>query len=279
MTTVPPEITGHYVTVDGTRLYYDECGRGPTLFCIHTAGACSLEWQHFLPEMAKRGYRAIAIDLPGHGKSYPRNWEPIRVMHEYAEFVWKFIKAVCSDERPIVCGCSIGGNMTTDIACHHSGDMRAAIALEGGPYTFGDQYAKYAADWENPAWCPGWRDIIERGSTMSMYAPTAHSQRELRWQHRYAAQEIGTGDLQCWVNHDVRDRLKDISCPFLAYKGEADYWVPDEMLDATVRGAPEGMAEKAIGPKMGHHPMVERPEVLAEQIAEFLQRRGVGAEQ
>jgi pimeloyl-ACP methyl ester carboxylesterase len=81
--------------VDGTRIYYEECGDGMPLFCVHTAGACSIEYYQFRPIMADQGFWAIAVDLPGHGKSYPVSWEPFRVMHDYAEFVWKIIEAVC----------------------------------------------------------------------------------------------------------------------------------------------------------------------------------------
>lgn len=267
------ELTGHYVNVEGTRIYYDECGAGPTMICIHTANACSIEYYRFLPEMAKRGIRAIALDLPGHGKSYPINWQPVRVMHEYAEFVWKFAKLVCPDDKPIIMGSSIGGHMTTDIACHHSEEMRAALACEGGPYADNEVYCKYCDMWEHPHAMPSWRDIIERAAESSMYDPTPEKITELRWQHRYCPQEIGTGDLQCWVNHGVMDLLKNVKCPIMAFKGEADYWVPEDMLDATVKGVPNGLAEKVIGPKMGHYPMFEQPAALAGICFDFLKRK------
>jgi pimeloyl-ACP methyl ester carboxylesterase len=225
--------------------------------------------------MARRGFRAIAIDLPGHGKSYPINWQPTRTMHDYAEFVWKFAEAVCPSDKPIICGSSIGGSMTVDIACHHSRDMRAALALEGGPYAAGEQWASYCKWLEHPHAMPGWRDVMERAACSSLYEPPPERVRELRWQHRFCGQEIATGDLQCWVNHDVRDKLENISCPILAFKGEADYWVPEEMLDSIVSGVPNGLAEKATGARMGHYPMFEEPEALADILVEFLKRRKV----
>ena len=113
------EVVGHYVSVEGTRMYYDECGQGIPLVCIHTAGACSLEWYDFLRIMAHNGFRAIAVDLPGHGKSYPVKWQPFRNMRDYAAFTWKIIQAICRGEKPVVTGSSLGGNMATDIACHY----------------------------------------------------------------------------------------------------------------------------------------------------------------
>jgi pimeloyl-ACP methyl ester carboxylesterase len=50
----------------------------------------------------------------------------------------------------------------------------------------------------------------------------------------------------CFGRHDVRNKLKDVRCPVLVFKGEADYFIPDEMLDEVVEGVPDGLAEKCI---------------------------------
>jgi pimeloyl-ACP methyl ester carboxylesterase len=269
------EIIGHYVSVDGTRIYYEECGEGVPLFCIHTAGACSIEYYEFLPIMAERGFRAIAVDLPGHGKSYPVNGEPFRVMHEYAEFVWQIINVVC-DDKPVVVGCSIGGNMVTDLACHHSEEMHAALALEGAAFTPTFPNVNL---YEHPHACPSWRDLMERAADASLYRPISEERRqEVRWMHRYAPQEIATGDLQCWVNHDVRDKLDQVSCPLLIFKGEADYYLPEQLLDDTVAGVRDGLAEKVVGKEMGHYPMFEQPGKLADICLDFLTRHEVPLE-
>lgn len=266
------EITGHYADVDGTRIYYEECGEGTPLFCIHTAGACSIEYYEFLPIMADNGFRAIAVDLPGHGKSYPVDWEPFREMHDYAEFVWRIIEEVC-EEDPVVAGCSIGGNMVTDMACHHSEEMRAALALEGTAYT---PTFPNVNVYEHPHACPGWRDIMERAAEQSMYRPVSEEKvTETRWMHRYAPQEIATGDLQCWVNHDVRDKLGDISCPFLNFKGEADFYVPEERMEEAMAGIDDDLGEMVIGDEMGHYPMFEDPKRLAAVCMDFLQDKGI----
>ncbi len=265
------ELTGHYAVVDNTRIYYEECGEGVPLFCIHTAGACSMEYMRFLPIMADNGFRAIAVDLPGHGKSLPVKWEPFRVMHEYAEFVWKVMLQICHGEKPVVLGCSIGGNMSLDLACHHSEDIRAAIVLEGAAYTptVGNLF-----EVEEPHAFPSWQKMTERGACASCFQPISPEvEAELIWYHRYAPQQIAAADLQCWINHDVRDKLGYIKCPVLILKGEADYFVPEKLVDATVAGIPEGLAVKVIGKQMGHYAVVERPEDVAGIVVNFLKSK------
>ena len=268
------EFIGRYLNVGKTRIYYEACGSGLPMFCIHTAGACSLEYRHFAPIMADNGLRAIAVDLPGHGKSDPVDWKPIRNMHEYGEFVWKVIEAVCQGEKPIVIGCSIGGDMTVELACHHSKDMRAGIALEGAAFTptVPPAIGEYASLHANPSW----HDQIDRGVEMSCYQP--HSKEmltALQWTHHYAHPMMGVADLQCWATHDVRDKLKDIKCPVLVVAGEADFFVPEIFVDETVAAIPGGLGEKLIAQKVGHYPMFEQPQYTADFVLSFLRRRNI----
>lgn len=60
---------GYVDTRDG-QVHYLEAGSGyPVVFLHMTADAAS-QWEQVLPEMATRGYRALALDIPGHGNSF-----------------------------------------------------------------------------------------------------------------------------------------------------------------------------------------------------------------
>ena len=50
------DITGHYLMIDGTRTYYEECGEGIPLVCIHSAGSCTLLYFDFLRDAAIKKY-------------------------------------------------------------------------------------------------------------------------------------------------------------------------------------------------------------------------------
>ncbi|MGC1503741.1 MAG: alpha/beta hydrolase [Sulfitobacter sp.] len=54
----------------GPRFAYREQGTGPAVVLIHGVGLQSAAWQPQMAELAK-GYRAIALDMPGHGGSDP----------------------------------------------------------------------------------------------------------------------------------------------------------------------------------------------------------------
>lgn len=270
------DVMGHYAVVQGTRVFYDQCGtEGPLIVCLHPAGTSSMQYFEFIQVMSRRGFRAVAIDLPGHGKSYPLGWEPTRSMRAYADFVREFVNVVFPDERPIICGGAIGGGIALEIAVDHPDLVLAALALDVVAAPEGEQFSQYCDWWENPHAMPGWRDLSERVAMSGVHGVTGERLKEFRWQHRYCAQEVSTADLLCWAHHDVRARLGNIACPVLVFKGEADYWVPEQALDWMVAKIPGGLAEKAIGPGMGHYAMFEEPEGLAAIIVDFLRRRGL----
>jgi pimeloyl-ACP methyl ester carboxylesterase len=263
------EITGHYVSIGGTRTFFDEVGSGTPIVCVHTAGADSREYRLLLPLLAKSGLRAIAVDLPGHSRSYPVAWQAARTIHEHAEFVHRFARAVC-DEPPIVMGCSIGGDIALDLVAHHSAELRAAVAMEGAAWTptFPDP-----AEMARPSWTPGWQDVMERAAISSLASRVPPEKvSELRWQHR-GSQLAASGDLSGWANHDVRGRLKGARCPVLLVVGVEDFWVPVEIVRATAEELPD--SEVAVLDGIGHYPMFEDPEQIAELTVRFLRKKKI----
>ena len=262
-------ITGHYVSVAGTRTFFDEIGSGTPIVCVHTAGSDSREYRYLLPLLAKSGLRAIAVDLPGHSRSYPVGWQAARTIHEHAEFVYRFSKAVC-DEPPIIMGCSIGGDITIDLVAHHSADLRAAVAMEGGAWT---PTFPNPEELSRPSWMPGWQDVMERAAISSLAERVPPEKvTELRWQHR-GSQIAATGDLMGWATHDVRGRLRDARCPVLLILGAEDFWVPVEVVKATADELPD--CEMRVLEEVGHYPMFEVPEDIADLTVRFLRKKKI----
>jgi pimeloyl-ACP methyl ester carboxylesterase len=263
------DITGHYVSVGGTRVFFDEIGSGTPIVCVHTAGSDSREYRYLLPLLARAGLRAIAVDLPGHSRSYPVGWRAARTIHEHAEFVHQFAKAVC-DEPPVVMGCSIGGDITIDLVAHHSAELRAAVPMEGAAWT---PTFPNPDEMSRPSWMPGWQDVMERAaiSSLARRVPAAKV-TELRWQHR-GSQLAAAGDLAGWATHDVRGRLRGARCPVLLIVGAEDFWVPVEIVRATAEELPDCTVEVLEG--VGHYPMFEEPERIAELTVGFLRRKKI----
>ena len=263
-------ITGHYVMVEGTRTYFEVCGEGIPVICIHTACADNREYRFTLPTLSKHGFQVFAPDLPGHGKSYPVNWEPISNLHTYAEFIWAFAQTL-NLEKPIILGCSIGADIAIDLAVHHSPELRACIALEGAAHTPTFPDTTLALE---PHSFLGWETVLEYGSTSSL-GPDCDDEKviELKWIHKSCAQKVGASDLIGWSTHNVLDKLDQITVPLLIARGTADFYVPEYLIDQTVERVPT--ATKVILDNLGHYPMYEDPERINAIIIDFLKTANV----
>ena len=127
-------ITGHYIEVDGIKTYYEEndaAGRYHVV-CIHIAGRESRQYHEMMEHLNGR-IHLIAIDMPAHGKSWPKEGcQPICSSTEYGDFAWKFIQTLHL-EHPVVMGCSLGGNIVYEMAQRHP--LAAIVSLQGADYT------------------------------------------------------------------------------------------------------------------------------------------------
>ncbi len=62
-------MTEHRVILGDVRLHVVEQGEGPMVVLIHGFPETSYAWRHQLPALAAAGYRAVAMDVRGYGRS------------------------------------------------------------------------------------------------------------------------------------------------------------------------------------------------------------------
>ena len=139
MTATIEPIVGKYLHLDilgdACRVYFEECGQGIPLLCLHTAGSDGRQFRHLLCDAdITAQFRVIAFDMPWHGKSYPpegfQHQDYELTTERYVETIRAFISAL-ELERPVVMGCSIGGRIVLQLAHAHGDEFRALIGLEG----------------------------------------------------------------------------------------------------------------------------------------------------
>ncbi len=88
----------------------------PAVLLIHGAGMDSTVWQLQTRYLAHRGLRAVAIDLPGHGRS---GGEPSTSIADMADWIARFI--VVADLGPVhVVGHSMGTFIALELASRHA---------------------------------------------------------------------------------------------------------------------------------------------------------------
>lgn len=114
----PMRIVGEqrHVDIDGYPLAFWEAGRGGrAIVFLHGNSACKEIFAAQMVAAAERGYRAIAIDLPGHGDSADsaspqKDYELTRT----GTLVLRLLMQL-GLERPLVVGWSLGGHLALEM--------------------------------------------------------------------------------------------------------------------------------------------------------------------
>lgn len=134
-TALPGERRGY---VDGPhgQVHYRSHGEGPPVLLVHQAPWASIQYRHILPRLAQAGFRAIAVDLPGHGMSDPPDHPSIEA---YAESMAALLRGL-GIGRAIVVGHRGGGLAAGRLAAEHP-DLLAGLIMDNAPLFSDDERA------------------------------------------------------------------------------------------------------------------------------------------
>jgi pimeloyl-ACP methyl ester carboxylesterase len=263
-----------YLTIDSVeyRVYFEEAGTGIPIVLQHTAGADGRQWRHFLEDREFQGdFRMIAYDLPFHGKSVPPEsikwWD--REYRLTKDFLMKFVVTFAHSldlKRPVYMGSSIGGNLATDLAIHHSGEFRALIGLEAAiltPDGYDDQ-------WYHPRISNDYKASVMYG-LMSPTSPEKY-RRETAWVYSQGAPPTFKGDLYYYsIDHDLTQTAEQVGraqVPVYLLTGEYDWASTPAMTEELVARAKGVKYQTMKG--LGHFPMSEDSARFRSYIAPVL---------
>ncbi len=111
------------VHVDGVQIHastggvtWPVDGENPIVLLVHGAGMDSTVWQLQTRYLAHRGFRAVAVDLPGHGRS---EGEPLSTVESMADWVSRFIAASGFSSVHVV-GHSMGTFIALELATRYA---------------------------------------------------------------------------------------------------------------------------------------------------------------
>lgn len=255
-----------YVNIRGRRIYYEEIGAGPDLIMIHGAAQDTLSWR-FNISFFSQFYHCVAVDLPGHGKSYLTGEIPINETELYAEFIVQFIKAL-NLNRPVLMGHSMAGGISFMVAASRPEMVRGIVCVDGAAYTLKQSvsYNDIILDMAelNPT---EWFETNFR----TLCGPGTDRERieEIAFDVRRCAPEVAISDLRAFTSFDLGSRLKQIKCPVILVAGEYDWSVRP----ASVRRTSEELdcpQEFIFLKNVGHFPHTEQPEVFNKEVYDRL---------
>ncbi len=115
--------------VPGGRIHVAEQGSGPLVLLVHGFPECWYSWRHQLPALAEAGFRAVAMDVRGYGRSSkPTAIGAYRMLDHVADVVG-VITALGADEA-IVVGHDWGSPIAANSALLRPDLVRAVGAAE-----------------------------------------------------------------------------------------------------------------------------------------------------
>ncbi|MFF1694697.1 alpha/beta fold hydrolase [Streptomyces sp. NPDC058257] len=130
-----PHPTQHHRLVDvpgGGRIHLVEQGTGPLVLLVHGFPESWYSWRHQLPVLAEAGYRAVAIDVRGYGRSSkPREVDAYRMLAHVADNVG-VVRALGAETATIV-GHDWGSGIAANSALLRP-DVFTAVGLLSVPY-------------------------------------------------------------------------------------------------------------------------------------------------
>ncbi|HLI38521.1 MAG TPA: alpha/beta hydrolase [Streptosporangiaceae bacterium] len=271
----PEPVTGHYrlltIGEKPTRVYYEEAGEGRDVILLHTAGADARQWYHVMndPRLLRRCHM-VAFDLPWHGRSMPPRgmWPGSYALttSTYATTVEALADALSLD-RPLVVGCSMGGQICLELAYRSPGRFAAVIACEASDHVTGRQVGWAKDPRVNQAlFVPEW--------VYGLMAPQspAEYRDEVWWEYSQGGFGTYHGDISFYSGEwDARLRVGDIDtgrCPVFMLTGEYDYSCTPEMSRHTAAKIPGARFQMMHG--VGHFPMAENPPVFIDYLLPVL---------
>ncbi|WP_029036858.1 alpha/beta fold hydrolase [Salinimicrobium xinjiangense] len=121
------EASGTYFQVDGLRTFALKYGRGETVLCIHGVPTSSFLYRKVLRSLEKKGYKGIAIDLPGLGLTErPENFD--YSFSNLADFVYNAAKVLKLKKFHLVVH-DIGGPIGFALAARHANRIMSLTIL------------------------------------------------------------------------------------------------------------------------------------------------------
>ena len=130
---------GHYITIDGTKIYYEIYGKGKPLVMLHGGVYGYIdEFAPFIPKLAEN-FQVICIATRGHGKS-EMGKDPF-TFQQRADDAYKVIRSITKDSV-VVIGFSDGGFSALKLAALYPEFVKKLIVMGVGDRPKGRQHEK-----------------------------------------------------------------------------------------------------------------------------------------
>ncbi len=257
-----------------------------TVLFIHGLGSYLKFWRYQLDTFAEQGYRVIAVDLPGYGKSDKPASFPY-TMEAMADAVHELAQKVGAD-KPILVGHSMGGQTSLSYALRYPEDVKALVLTSPAGF---EKFSPKEKAWFKRSFSTA---LVKGSSEYGIWGSVRQSnferwRPELNWliEERVRVAKSPEFDAYAYANvrtvnglaHNdfVRDSLGRITVPTLIIHGEDDRLIPNPFLhggearDIMAYGHEHIRGSKLVGlERCGHTVQMDCPQDYNPRVLAFL---------
>lgn len=249
-------------------------GSGPTVLMLHGIGGGHLVFAPQVEALASAGYRAVAWDMPGYGRSAPI--EPY-TFKGLAQQCVDLIDALQCPSVTLV-GHSMGGMVAQEVVARRP-DKVNRLVLAGTSAAFGKRTdGRVAGDWAQQFMAER-TAVLDAGGSMAdmaqrlvpqMTGPGALPEGLRLAEHAMAGVPAATyrRALEALTSFDRQSMLGHIRVPTLLIAGEFDRVAPPAVMKAMARGIAHSRYVELRG--IGHLMNLEAPEDFDALLLAFL---------
>lgn len=253
-----------YVTVPGARIFYrDTGGGGVPVILLHANTGSSRVWEHQIPAFVAAGYRVIAFDRRGWGRTEINSAEP--QPGTAADDLLGLLDQLHLD-RVHVIGTAAGGFVALDFVLSYPRRVRSLVIANSIGAVQDPEYLAMGQRIRPPEFAKLPPDFRELGPSYR----AGNAAGTARWVEleKISRPPGPPAPAQPLRNHVTFAMLETIHTPTLLLTGDADLYAPPPILPLFA-GRIQG-SETLIIPEAGHSAYWEQPEVFNRAVLKFL---------
>jgi pimeloyl-ACP methyl ester carboxylesterase len=259
----PAEAPSRYATLDGHRVHYRSLGSGPrTLVFVHGWTGSLAMWRLQAPVFARKGFRVLALDLPGHGGS-----DAPEVAYTMGLFA-RAVDAVLRDAgapRAVLVGHSMGTPVVREFYRQHPEKTEALVAVDGALRAlFTPEEAERIL---GPYRGPGYARQLEKFADYMVPEDQAALRDEMKRIMTKTPQRVALSAFENMAD-PANFREDPIEVPLLAVLARSSRW-PEDYEAFVRRLAPASEVRMMDG--VGHFLMLQKPDEFNALLAAFVE--------
>ncbi|MBN1664545.1 MAG: alpha/beta fold hydrolase [Deltaproteobacteria bacterium] len=261
--------------INNVNLHYETAGQGSTIIFLHGFTGSHQDWRYQTAAIEDR-YRAIALDLRGHGQSEAPTSEAEYSIYLNCADVLGLLDGLGIDRCCLV-GHSMGGFTALQFALDHPDRLWGLVLVDtsSGEWDTVPGYAELRAKLDELARTEGIEAAFEYDAANN---PMRIERFKIQPEQREIARKktLGTAvDAYIYVPRSfgkwqsVTGRLGEIKVPTIIFRGENDagFVRPSDILKEKI-----GNAELIVVPGTYHNPHEENSEYFNNHLMQFLKR-------